>query len=125
MPGRPDADDWTSNATSDRDTFHEWILSLPWVVERPYSLGFPGVRAFAVDCPPVGVRRIWLVTGIPHSSGIAMIVSERVADDLDLINLARPLAPMPPGHVLTSLCPDANDRDVERVLLQAYSSALA
>jgi len=121
----PHTGDWAWPPALDHGELHEWVLSLPWVVERPYALGFPGIRTFAVDCAPVGVRRMWLVTGLPHSSGIAVIVSEGVAEDLDFINLAQPLAPMPPGHVLTSLCPDADGRDIERVLLEAYSSALA
>ena len=43
---------------------YEWILSLPWVVERPDGLGTPGVR-FAVDCEPLDLRQLWLVTGLP------------------------------------------------------------
>lgn len=121
----PHTGDWPSPPASDHGELHEWVLSLPWVVERPYTVGSPGIRIFAVDCEPVGVRRIWLVTGMPHTSGIAVIVSEDLADDLDVINLAQPIAPMPPAHVLTSLCPDADGRDVERVVLEAYSSALA
>jgi len=121
----PHTGDWATPATTERSDLHEWVLSLPWVVERPYSVGAPGVRIFAVDCGPIGVRRVWLVTGLPNSSGIAVIVSEELADDLDTINLAQPLAPMPASHVLTSLCPDADEIAIERVLLEAYSSALA
>src|SRR5689334_20583651 len=121
----PHTGDWATPPKADHGELHEWVLSLPWVIERPYALGAPGVRIFAVDCAPVDVRRIWLVTGLPNSSGIAVIVSKEFASDLDTINLAQSLAPMPPDYVLISLCPDADDRDVERVLLEAYSSALA
>jgi hypothetical protein len=38
------------------DDVHEWALSLPWVVERPYSVATPGVRALGVDCEPLGER---------------------------------------------------------------------
>ena len=42
----------------------EWVLSLPWVVERPTDGSRPGVRLLAVDCPPLGRRQLWLVTGL-------------------------------------------------------------
>ena len=45
------------------DDLHEWVLSLPWVVERPYSLATPGVRAFTVACEPLGRQSLWLLTG--------------------------------------------------------------
>ncbi|MDQ1459169.1 MAG: hypothetical protein QOI08_653, partial [Actinomycetota bacterium] len=46
------------------DDFHEWLLSLPWVVERPYSLDTPGVRCFGIDCALLGRRQLWLITGL-------------------------------------------------------------
>jgi len=46
------------------DELHEWVLSLPWVVERSFSLGTPGVRAFAADCGVLGIRRLWMITGL-------------------------------------------------------------
>jgi hypothetical protein len=42
---------------------HEWVLSLPWVVERPARQRPSGPRHFAVNCKPTGCRRIWLTTG--------------------------------------------------------------
>jgi hypothetical protein len=29
-----------------------------------YSLATPGVRAFGVDCEPLGRRQLWLLTGL-------------------------------------------------------------
>ena len=43
---------------------YEWILSLPWVVERPDGVGAPGVRTFAVDGEPLDLRQLWLNTGL-------------------------------------------------------------
>ena len=40
------------------DNLHEWVLSLPWVVERPFNVGTPGVRSFAVDCEPLGRKQL-------------------------------------------------------------------
>jgi hypothetical protein len=49
------------------DDFHEWVLSLPWVVERPYALATPGVRGFGVECEPLDRRQLWLLTGLPRA----------------------------------------------------------
>src|SRR6478672_6630004 len=40
------------------DRMHEWVLSLPWVVERPDDDTAPGVRYFAVDCEPLDRRQV-------------------------------------------------------------------
>jgi hypothetical protein len=40
-----------------------WLLGLPWVVERPGRPEAPRLRWFAVDCEPLGRRRLWLLTG--------------------------------------------------------------
>jgi hypothetical protein len=42
---------------------HDWLLSLPWVVERPGIPELPGLRWFAVDCEQLHRRRVWLLTG--------------------------------------------------------------
>src|SRR3954467_3053467 len=43
-----------ANRTTPFDDFHEWVLSLPWVVERPVDPENPEMRSFAVDCEPLG-----------------------------------------------------------------------
>src|SRR5512139_2164815 len=70
------------------DDTAEWILGLPWVVERPYSLSTPGVRTFAVDCEPLARRRLWLVSGLRDGCGIAVIVPAEVAYQLQVTGLA-------------------------------------
>jgi hypothetical protein len=45
---------------------NEWVLSLPWVVEKHGGLG-GGVRLFGVDCEPLQRRRVWLITGFPET----------------------------------------------------------
>jgi hypothetical protein len=125
MPCTPDTGDWASAAAANHDALHAWVFSLPWVVERQYSFGVRGVRIFAVDCPPLGVREAWLVTGLPMSSGVAVVVPFSLAEHFELLHLTECIAPMPAEHVLASLCSTADDRDVERVVLAAYASSLA
>jgi hypothetical protein len=114
------------------DDFHEWVLSLPWVVERPYSLGARGVRSFAVDCEPLQRRRLWLVTGLEprqhaKSIGVAVILPLEEAHNVERAGCGRRVAPMPAGHVLMTICSDAADRapDIERVAISAYSYAMS
>jgi hypothetical protein len=124
MTRMPDAGDWASGATTHHDALHEWILGLPWVVERHYPFGVRGVRIFAVDCAPLAVRAVWLVTGLPMSSGVAVVVPLALAEDLETLDLAEPIAPMPADHALASVCAANGEHDVERVLLAAYEAAL-
>ena len=112
-------------AAVERDAFHDWILSLPWVVERPYVLGIRGVRAFAVDCPPLDIRRMWLVTGLPSGRGVALIVESSQADAYVNAGVAAPLAPMPARHTMITLSDDLGDSGLERVILDVYSTLLS
>jgi hypothetical protein len=114
-----------SEPTSDSDALHDWGLGLPWVVERPHSPDLPGLRTFGVDCAPMGVRSVWLVTGLQDSSGVAVVVPEAVGADLDLLRLAEPVAPMSDEHVFVSVCTGLDAREIERVLLEAYTSTFA
>ena len=111
---------------------HEWVLSLPWVVERPYSLATPGVRCFGVECEPLGLRQLWLVTGLvdnaPSSdASITVIVPREAADDIEAAGWGRPISPMPYGHMLMSVDGPVFDRrrDVEALVLTAYSYAMS
>src|SRR5213076_1906959 len=59
------------------DRLQEWVLSLPWVVERPDDDNTAGVTCFAVDCEPLGRRRVWLLAGLTndhHTSGVAVVL---------------------------------------------------
>jgi hypothetical protein len=112
---------------------HAWVLSLPFVVERPRAACDPGVRLFAVDCPPLGRRRTWLTTGPECEPGGGPDVSVSVVLPVDLGHLARAAGwtaatrELAPGHVLVTsrLGRDAGDTvDLEPMLLAAYTSAL-
>jgi hypothetical protein len=73
----------------------------------------------------MGVRSVWLVTGLPDSSGVAVVVPEAVGADLDLLRLAEPVAPMSAEHVLAAVCAGLDAREIERALLEAYTSTFA
>jgi hypothetical protein len=127
---RPDQKTSAQELTRATDDFHEWALSLPWVVERPYSSLTPGVRAFAVDCEPLDRRQMWLVTGIDQSyvgdPGIAVIVSLDDASEIEYAGWGRRLAPMPAGHVLLTVNTSVVSLlTVEAIALRAYSASMA
>jgi hypothetical protein len=108
------------------DGFYDWVLSLPWVVERPYGFGSPGVRSFAVDCTPLHRQRMWMVTGLCER-GIAVIVPDEAACAIEDRGWARILSPMPAEHVLmvASDVTAANPRTLEALVLAAYGCAMA
>jgi hypothetical protein len=119
------------------DDFHDWVLSLPWVIERPYSVGTPGVRTFAVECEPLGLRQLWLVTGLRRERevddtgvddiGVAVIVPLAAATAIGRAGWGRRAVRMPARHVMVTLDGDAvvPRGDIEALVLTAYSYAMS
>jgi hypothetical protein len=104
-----------------------WVLSLPWVVERPFELA-PGVRSFAVDCPPLRTRRLFLVIGLGSTNGaspLSVIVPREVSREIENSGWGRRFADMPAGHVLMGVDADDASADVEALVLTAYRYAMA
>jgi hypothetical protein len=111
---------------------HEWVLSLPWVVERAPNPTEPDVRYFGVDCEPLGQRRIWLVTGIDGEddwggTGMAVVLPRAESAAVEDDGERHGVVPLRAGHVLVSVArPQANQpRQVERLLLSAYDHAMS
>ena len=114
------------------DDLHAWLLSLPWVVERPFSLDTPGVCCFGVDCAPLGRRRLWLITGLQlqvdvDGIGLAVILPAGAALDLEDVGRGRIAAPMPGGHALVMVCGEffAGHQELEALALSAYDCAMS
>lgn len=122
----------TMTGPGEFDSLHEWVLSLPWVVERPRDPDAPDTRTFAVDCEPLGYRRIWLVTGI-HSDadcggiGLAVVLPLDAASAVAADGEARCVAFLQGGSVLVTLStnPVCQPLQVERPLLSAYGHAMS
>jgi hypothetical protein len=128
---RPEPDSTTTIGPAFAD-FHDWVLSLPWVVERPYSLDTPGVRCFGVDCEPLGRRQLWMMTGLQRQLdadgvGLAVIVPAEIASEIEEIGWGNVVAPMPSRHVLVTVRRDsvASRQDLEAVVLTAYTCAMS
>jgi hypothetical protein len=114
------------------DNFHEWLLSLPWVVERPYSLDTPGVRCFGIDCALLGRRQLWLITGLQRHAdidgmGLAVILPTDAAHELETVGRGRIVAPMPVRHALVAVYGESlNGRqELEAFALTAYTFAMS
>jgi hypothetical protein len=128
------AGDRQGDATGQTDSLHGWVLNLPWVVERPTVRRARGVRLFAVDCEPLGRRRMWLTTGPVHDDDVRHGVAVSVVLPVELSPLAQSLGwgvvtgQLPAGHVLLSAQPPHHPGATERLeamLLAAYSYALS
>jgi hypothetical protein len=114
------------------DNLHEWVLSLPWVVERPCGVGAPAVRSFAVDCEPLGRKRLWLVTGMRRAStpgvlDVAVILPIEAALAAENAGLGRCSVPMPAGYMLLRAVDGTLRRPLalEALVLAAYSHAMS
>jgi hypothetical protein len=128
---RRDLDTTSTDETDRLHTFHKWVLSLPWVVERPYEPGTPGVRCFAVDCEPLERRQVWLLTGLPADSDtaspVAVILPADAAIDAQELGWGRIVALIADYHALVVFDSHAIDRyqKVEALVLTAYGHAMA
>jgi hypothetical protein len=114
------------------DNLHDWVLSLPWVVERRSILASPSIRAFAIDCRPLARKQMWLVTGlgrgvVPRAGDVSVILPSAVAETTEREGLAVRLVPMPRGHVLLAASDAAasSPRAIEALVLRAYGHAMS
>jgi hypothetical protein len=110
----------------------DWVLSLPWVIERRFYLGTPALRAFAIDCEPLARRQMWLITGLRRgyvdpAGDVAVILPSDIAEAVEAEGLALPLVPMPRGNMLVVASDETatNPRAVEALVLRAYGHAMA
>ena len=111
---------------------HKWVLSLPWVVERPRDASAPKARTFAVDCEPLGYRRIWLVTGIHDErdwggTDLAVVLPAGAAALVVADGEGQCVAFLHGDHVLVGLSknPARPTTEVERLLWDAYGYAMS
>ena len=112
--------------------FHEWVLSLPWVVERPTDGSQPGIRLFAVDCSLLERRQLWLVTGLAFGDdpalGVAAVMPVAAVRAPHTAGwVVHPATPLPAGHVLVMLQREGTrSRDeIEEFVLSAYAYAMS
>jgi hypothetical protein len=115
---------------------YRWVLSLPWVVERPRDAAWPDVRLFAIECEPLQRRRIWLITGLAEQSPLGETDGADVAAVMpDHPSRAQVSAepgaqgaiPLPAGQVLVTLTGAAARQrsSVEAFILGAYNYAMS
>jgi hypothetical protein len=112
------------------EQFHEWVLSLPWVVERPYEAATSGVRCFGVECEPLGRRQVWLLTGLStdeDARGLAVILPSDVAVDIDALGWGEMIAALSDRNTVVALNRTTLDRyqKIEALVLTAYGHAMS
>ena len=112
------------------DRMHEWVRSLPWVVERRDDASTPGVTCYAVDCEPLDRRQVWLLAGLigdRRTSDIAVVLPLEAAAEIEQLGLGRSFALLSDQHVLVALTLEAASRrqSIETVVLTAYGYAMS
>jgi hypothetical protein len=108
------------------------MLSLPWVVERPGMVIAPGLRWFAVDCPPLAIRRVWALTGPLDRRGgegdVHLIVPRPIGTAVVEVASAEPVGPIGIAHCLVTLpsrLRRRSRRQLEQLLHVAYCAAFS
>jgi hypothetical protein len=123
----------TATTTIDHDAalerIHRLVLSLPWVVEQPHAFA-AGLRMFVVDCEPLGLRRLWLVTGVGAESTVGgarveVILPVPVARRAERAGWGVRGTPMPAHHVVVRTQTGGAVEETDALLLAAYSCAMS
>jgi hypothetical protein len=113
---------------------HAWVLSLPWVVERPGARRQRGVRLFAVDCKPLGRRQMWLTTGpVRQYEGryevtVSVVLPDELSSIAESAGWGVVTGELPGGHVIVTsqaACDPGATMHLEVMLVAAYSYALS
>jgi hypothetical protein len=119
-PGTGQTDTWRD----DLDALLPWAARLPWVVVRSRHAG---MCIYALDCPPLGLRRPWLVTGLTgvgsRAPGIAVIVPEGVARAMERVGWGRSTMQMPNRNQVVKVAETLSAAELSAVVVSAYRSA--
>jgi hypothetical protein len=109
--------------------FCDWVASLPYVTQREHGFS-PTVSVFDIDCDPLERRIAWLM--VDHigeractPTRISALLPRRIARAAEQSGLGVCTAPRLPDHVLFNIDPLAQQRDVESLVLAAYSAAMS
>jgi hypothetical protein len=78
-------------------------LSLPFVNEHTGAGGDADLREFVVDCPPLGIRRIWLVMHVTRSDHEVLAFVTHDDGDISCVVFGLPHMAPDPAHVEAAL----------------------
>jgi hypothetical protein len=115
------------------ESLGRWLDGLPWVVERPPFRDRPRLRCFAIDCAPLGLRRVWALVGPftketePESSA-HVVLPNWLADHTQCSGDGSIAMSLGDRHALVSLGSQGKPNQVERfhsLLLLAYAAAFS
>ena len=109
--------------------FCEWVASLPFVTRRADGFS-PTVSIFDIDCVPLERRIAWVMVDHLNETTctptrISALLPRLIARAAEQSGLGICTAPRLPDHVLFSIDPLAQQRDVESLVLAAYSAAMS
>jgi hypothetical protein len=115
------------------ESLGRWLVGLPWVVERPPFPDRPGLRCFAIDCSPLGLRRVWALVGpftkeTEPASSAHVVLPNWLADHTQSSGDGTIATSLGDRHALVSLDPETQPNGVERfhsLLLLAYAAAFS
>jgi hypothetical protein len=108
---------------------HTFVISLPWVVERPHAFA-QHLRMFAVDCEPLELQRLWLVTSLggeaaAGESRVQVILPKAEARRAEKAGWGVRGMSMPPDHILMRTYACSNAADTDALILTAYECAMS
>jgi hypothetical protein len=92
-----------SNGRNGFDGLRTWVLSLPFVNELRGEEAAPDLREFVVDCPPLRIRRVWLVMHATGPDNEVLAFVTHGDGDLSCVGFGVPHMAADPAHVESAL----------------------
>jgi hypothetical protein len=92
-----------SNGRDGIDGLRTWVLGLPFVNEHTGAGADADLREFVVDCPPLGLRRIWLVMHVTGSDHEVLAFVTHDDGDISCVGFGLPHMASDPAHVEAAL----------------------
>lgn len=92
-----------SNGRYGIDGLRAWALSLPFVNEQMGEERDDDLREFVVDCPPLRIRRVWLVMRVTEPDHELLAFVTHGDGDISCVGFGMPQMSSDPAHVEAAL----------------------
>ena len=116
-----DGSNWSLDGES--SNLRDWLLGLPWVVERAVPDDPSSARLYAIECDYFTRSCIWAVTGLTGNAGnsLSLVVPFADARAWHRCGWGKPILRLPADDSLVTVAESVDALGIERLALLAYT----
>jgi hypothetical protein len=122
-PHEADRDLSTPWVEGESSNLRDWLLGLPWVVERVVADAATSVRLYAIECDFLARSCIWAVTGLTGDGrdSVSLIVPFADARAWHRSGWGKPVLRLPADDSLVTVATSIDALGIEELALFAYA----